>query len=234
MGKINLIICFLLTYVIGNAQTKNFIDQPYLEVTGNADTLVTPNEIFIRIFISEKDTKDRTSVEELETKMVNAFKAMRIDVEKNLTTTDISSYFKSYFLKGKDVLKTKQYMLKVNDAPTATKIFIQLEDLGISNSSIDHVNHSALETIRNTIRTKAVENAKARAIALIKPLNQNLGTAIYIAEGESNNTGLLQGRAAGIMIRGYSTTANFADELPKIDFEKILVTQNVNVKFILK
>jgi uncharacterized protein YggE len=61
------------------AQTKTFIDQPYIEVGGYADTLVTPNEIYIKIIISEKDSKDRTSVEEQENKMITAFKGMGIN-----------------------------------------------------------------------------------------------------------------------------------------------------------
>lgn len=56
------------------SQTKTFIDQPYIEVAGSADTLVTPDRIFVRIILSEKDTRDRLSVEELEIKMIGALK----------------------------------------------------------------------------------------------------------------------------------------------------------------
>jgi hypothetical protein len=83
------------------AQTKNFIDLPYIEVEGYADTSVTPNEIFIRIVISERDTKDRTSVEGLEAKMVAAFKSLGINTEKELTVNDMASNFRSYLLKAK-------------------------------------------------------------------------------------------------------------------------------------
>jgi len=146
---------------------------------------VTPNEIFIRIFISEKDTRDRVSIEELEQKMVNALKGLGLDTEKDLTTADITSNFKFYLLKSKDVIKTKLYMLKVKDAVTASQVIIKLEELGISNTSIDRVDHSNLENIRNIMRTNAIVNAKARAIALTKPLNQSIGLAIHIADAEN-------------------------------------------------
>ena len=171
MKKIHLTILFISFFIAGQAQTKTFIDQPYIEVAGSADTMVTPNEIYIKIDISESDTKNKTSVEELERNMFNALKAMGIDVEKNLTTSDISSNFKNYFLRGKNVVKSKEYMLKVKDAVTATNVFIKLEDLGISNSSIDHVDYSDMEGMKNLMRTKAIENAKARALALTKPLH---------------------------------------------------------------
>jgi uncharacterized protein YggE len=230
MKKIKLTVLFLSVLFAGKAQVKSFIDQPYVEVAGSADTMVTPNEIYIKMEISEKDTKNKTSVEELERKMFNALKSMGIEVEKNLTTSDLSSNFKNYFLKGKEVLKSKEYMLKVKDAVTATKVFIKLEDLGISNSSIDHVDYSDMEGMKNLMRTKAIENAKARAIALTKPLQQQIGPAIYISDNEVYPIRPLARQAK---INLYE--ANAADqELLQIDFEKIEVSSNINAKFILK
>lgn len=63
-------IIFIMAFLLCHAQTKNFIDQPYMDVTGSADTLKTPDERFIRILISEKDSKDKNSVEDQENKMV--------------------------------------------------------------------------------------------------------------------------------------------------------------------
>jgi len=218
------------------AQQKNFIDQPYLEVTGSADSLVTPNEISIKILLAEKDSKDKVSVEDLEIKMVNALKALGIDLDKDLSTTDMASNFKSYLLKNKDILKTKQYIVKVGDGLTASKVFINLEQLGISNTSIEKVTHSNLENIKNIIRTKAVENARTRALAIVKPLQQNIGSAIQISDNEPYYMNQqLQGRVAGITLRGNSSLQEVSmANIPKIEFEKINVTANIQVKFILK
>ena len=230
MKQINLTLFFIALVFAGQAQMKSFIDQPYVEVAGSADTLVTPDEIYIKINISEKDTKNKTSVEELERKMFDALKAMGIDVEKNLTTSDLSSNFKTYFLKSKDIMKSKDYMLKVKDAVTATKVFIKLEDLGISNSSIDHVDYSKMEEMKNVMRTKAIENAKSRAIALTKPLQQGIGPAIFISDNEVYPIRPLA-REAKLNLYEASDSAQ---ALPQIDFEKIEVSSNVNAKFILK
>ena len=234
MKRLKLTTLLALTFLVGQTQTKNFIDQPYIEVSGNADTLVTPNEIFIRILLSEKDTRDRISIEELEQKMMNALKGLGLDTEKDLTTADMTSNFKFYLLKSKDVMKTKLYTLKVKDAVTASQVFIKMEELGISNASIDRVDHSDLENIRNLMRTNAIANARLRAIALTKPLNQTVGQAIHIVDAE-NYSQQLQGRAAGIQIRGATTIQNDNyKELPKIDFEKIKVIANISAKFMLK
>jgi uncharacterized protein YggE len=229
MKEIKLTVLFIFLFLAGNAQTKSFIDQPYIEVGGSADTMVTPDEIYIKINISEKDTKNKTSVEELERKMFDALKSMGIDVGKNLTTSDISSNFKTYLLKSKDIMKSKEYMLKVKDAVTATKVFIKLEDLGISNTSIDHVDYSDMEGMKNLMRAKAIANAKARAIALTKPLQQEIGPAIFISDNEVYPVRPLVRNAK---INMYEASAD--QELPAIDFEKIEVSSNINAKFILK
>lgn len=167
--------------------------------------------------------------------MVNVLKSLGLDTEKDLTANDITSNFRTYLLRSKDVLKTKQYGLKVGDAVTASKVFIQLEEIGISNTSIDRVGHSDLENIRNTMRTKAIVTAKASAIALTKPLHQNVGLAIHIADNENYNTNTtLQGRVQGVVVTGYGVDKKEKAELPKIEFEKIKVPANINVKFMLK
>jgi uncharacterized protein len=228
------LLAFMLSFVLlANSQTKNFIDQSYIEVNGSADTLVTPNEIYIRIHLSEKDTRDRVPIEELEQKMVAALKGLRLDTEKDLTTSDMTSNFKFYILKSKDVIKTKLYTLKVTDAVTASQVFIKLEEMGISNTSIDRVDHSDLDNLKNTMRTKAIIDARARATALTKPLNQTVSSAIHIVDAD-NVSQQLQGRVAGIQIRGNASLQDDYKELPKIEFEKIRVTANINAKFILK
>lgn len=235
MNRLLLIAGILLTIIsTGLCQTKSFIDQPFIEVNGYADTLITPNQIFIKINISEKDNKDKISLEELENKMIKALKSIGIKTEIDLTTSDMLSNYKFYFLKQKDVLKSKEYILKVTDAQTASKVFIELEDLGISNTSIDHVDHTDLENIRNICRTRAIENAKAKAISMTKPLMQTVGNAIHITDTEQNISNQLQGRLSGVAVRGYSLNEKQKYEAPKIEFEKIKAESTINVKFILK
>lgn len=219
----------------GQSQSKNFIDQPYIEVNGYADTLVIPNEIYIKIIISERDNKDKVSVEEIETKMVDSLKQLGINTEKDLSTNDLGSNYRFYLLKKRDVMKSKQYILKVNNAVMATKVFMLLEDLEISNVSIERVNHSQIEDLKNITRTKAVENARNKGLTLTRPLGQSLGSAIFITDNEvgSGIGNSLQGRAGGIVVSGYRKN-KYEGELPRIEFEKINVSSTVNVKFILK
>lgn len=234
MKKITVLATALFLLASAHSQTKNFIDQPYIDVSGYADTLVIPDEIFINIQISERDTKDKISIEEIENKMVSALKGLGIDIDKNLSASDMASNFKLYLLKKKDIIKTKSYTLKVNDAVTATKVFMALEEIDISNSSIERVSHSKALQIQNTMRSRAISDAKQKSLALTEPLNQKVGNAIHIADQDINPVAndMLRGKAAGLVIRGYASFNN-EKEPANISFEKIKIGSNVNVQFIL-
>jgi uncharacterized protein YggE len=229
-----LLLNVLAISLAGFSQEKNFIDQPYIEVAGSADTLVTPNQVFIRIVISEKDSRDRVPIQDSEVRMVEALKALGINTEAELTTSDIISNFRFYLLRQKDIIKSKEYMLKVPDASMASKVFIQLENLGISNVSIDRVDHDGLESIRNLCREKAIENARVKAIALTRSIGQTIGNAIHITDNEANFDNLLHGKLAGLDIRGFANNDKQKNELPKIEFEKIKIRTAVSAKFVLK
>jgi uncharacterized protein YggE len=226
------VVLLIVLAVVGitqlNAQAKSFIDQPYVEVAGTADTLVTPNEIFIRFTISEKDTKNKVSLQDQEKAMYAALQQLGIDVNKNLVVNDMSSNFQYYFLRGKDVVKTRDYVLKVNTANDAGKVFITLEQLNIANAAIDRVDYNGLEAIRNKIRSNAVKNAYMRAKALTEPLNQNIGRAIYIGDDERYTQPYTQPR---IMLA--KTMVSDETTQPDISFEKIKVSANITVRFVL-
>ncbi|MBS9773741.1 MAG: SIMPL domain-containing protein [Tenacibaculum sp.] len=221
---------FLLVVVLislkSYSQTKNFIDKPYLETTSVVDTLVTPDRIYLSIFISEKDTKGRTSVEELENKMDAKLISLGIDTKKQLTLSDTSTNFKKYFLRGTDILKNKLYSLLVYDAKTVGKVISGLEKIGIANVVVKSTKYSKIEQLKIELKQKAVLKAKKQAEAMLKPLNQNVGKALYISDLNSNFY-----QSSGIRVRGFSSKNLDNAEPIDIEFQKIKVESSVMVKF---
>lgn len=217
-----------------SAQMKTFLDVPYIEVNGSADTLVTPNEIYISIVIAEADVKNKISLEEQERKMVAGLKSLGINTEKELTTADMQSNFRYYVLKQKDVMKTKSYTLKVGDAVLATRVFMKLEELGIANANLERVGHSEMVKLKNLCRTSAVKNALDKAMALTSPIGASLGAPLHISDFSNDGDGATQLASQIIRVRGMSTLNEVKEELPQIDFEKIRISINVSVKFMLK
>jgi len=221
----------LLTIAINCAAQKNFIDQPYIAVTGSADTFITPNEIFIKIILSEKDSRNRTSVEEQEEKLVKGLTGLGINTQTNLSVFDFGSNYRFYLFKKKDVIKTKQYTLKVSDAVMVGKVFMMLEEQDLSNAAIDRVNHTEIEKIRLLVKGKAVENAKEKATVLAAALHQTIGPALHINDTGFDATEQLAERR---LQRGYLKRDSYKTETGTLEFEKIEVNATVSVNFILR
>ena len=98
-----------------------------------------------------------------------------IDLKKQLKLQDLSSDFKNYFLKRKNVLKSKVYRLEVFDAVTAGQVLIALEAKGISNVQLIKTAYSKIKQLQIQIKSKAILKAKKVAEAVTTPLNQTLG-----------------------------------------------------------
>ena len=95
-------IAFLLIITLCGAsfaQTKNFIDQPYLETTAKVDTLVTPDQIYLSIYIHEGEDRNKTSLEKQERKMAVVLENLGIDLQEQLKLDNLASNYKKYFLK---------------------------------------------------------------------------------------------------------------------------------------
>ena len=212
-------------------QEKNFIDQPYLETNARVDTLVIPDRIYLGIEIKEQDTKGRTSVEELENRMAARLKALGINLDEQLMLSDLASNFRDYFLRKTDVQKSKAYSLLVYDALTAGKVIQELEGIGISNISLLKTEYAPLEELKTKLRQRAISKARKQAVAMLQPLGQNLGRALYISDLNTDYSGI-QGRASGIVVRGYAMEK---EQQPlDVAFEKITVEGMVNVKFAIE
>lgn len=231
MKQINLLIGIIFIGNLTFGQSKNFIDQHYLETTAKVDTLIKPDIIYLDILIREKDEKNKISVEELENNMAEKLKTLGIDVQKQLILSDLSSNFKKYFLKQKDIMKSKAYKLKVFDAQTAGKVIVGLEDIGISNVSLDKTEYSKIEELKLKLKSKAVAKAKIQAEYLIAPLNQKITKALFITDTyfQSYN---YNGELDEIVVIGFSGKRMKQDYQPiDIEFKPIIVEAEVSIKF---
>ncbi|WP_422349882.1 SIMPL domain-containing protein [Flagellimonas sp.] len=228
MKKIITLSLFIAFTMTMNSQTKNFLDIPYLETSARVDTLVTPDKIFLNITIQEKDSKGRKSVEEQENKMANSLRALGIDLEKQLVIKDLSSNFKKYFLRQKEVLKSKQYSLLVRSGKKAAEVLMALEKLGIANTYLEKTEYSKMEELELELKSKAVAKAKKKAEALTAPLGQKVGAAIHIMD--TSTPYYPRYNQPRMEIKTMAMDAAEAQPLD-LDFEKIKVETSVNIKF---
>ena len=213
------------------AQGKNFIDQPYLETNVRVDSMVVPDRIYLGITIKEEDTKGRVSVEELENRMASKLKSLGIDLDKQLTLLDVSSNFREYLLRKTDVQKSKSYMILLYSGLSAGRVIKEMEGLGISNIRLQQTEYSGIESLKISLRQKAIRKAKQQAESMLQPLGQSLGKALFISDLNTDYIGT-SGNAKGVAIRGYAQEVS--QEPLDLDFEKISVEASISVKFAIQ
>jgi hypothetical protein len=79
--------------------------------------------------------------------MADVLENLNIDLKKQLKIDNLASTYRKYFLKRKNVLKSKSYVLEVYDALTAGKVLIGLESKGISNVRLIKTAYSDIENL---------------------------------------------------------------------------------------
>lgn len=230
---LTLIIC--ISY--GQEAGKNFIDQNYIEVTGHAEKEVSPDKIYLKFIINEKDFKNQT-ISEIENKMILKLKEIGIDIDKNLVVKDFVSNYQNYWILKSDIRLIKEYELLVNDAKIAGKVFLEFEKIGISGVSIDRLENSEIARYELEVKVMAMKSAMEKAKAIANSIGQYTGRAILIQENPRSLRfdNALQGRTAGIQIRGMASLKEIppAAFAPNIEFEKIKVEYNIIARFELK
>lgn len=212
---------------------KNFIDLNYIEVVGTAELEVVPNLIYMGITISEKDNKNKYTLKEIENQLSIQLSNIGIDISKDLLVKDMSSNFRGSLLQKTDVLLSKEYQLIVRDPGIVNKVFMELEKVGISNISIQQLDHTDIINLRKEVKVNAIKAAKDKALSLAEAIDQTIGRAVFIQERDNTirpyaNANTLS--AVGAVHRGSSI-----DEYKEVvEFEKIKLAYSVLCRFELK
>lgn len=232
------LICIMISLFAANSfsqmGSKNFIDQNYIEVNGKAEQEITPDQIFLKVLVNEEDSKGKQTLETLEKEMLKKLTEIGIDLSEDLVIVDMTSNFKNYWFKNKDIYSLREYQVKCKDARTAGMVFQELESIGISNISVDRVDHSEMDKFRKEVKIEAIKAAKDKAESLASAIDQSIGKAIHIQEMDFNlfRPQMSNVAMSNIRIRGTSEIESLPQ--PEIEFEKIKLEYSIRVSFELK
>jgi uncharacterized protein YggE len=237
MKKLLVLSLVTMLALNGKAQTKTEIDErPYIEVNGNAEQEVVPDEIYIGIMLRERYVnKEKVSIEVQEEKLIAALKGIGIDM-KNLSLSDANADYVKVKWKTKDVITKKDYTLKVNNASAVGQVFQELDKLDINDANVDKVSHSKIDSIKREVRIMAIKAAKAKADYLLAAIGEQTGKPIVVRETEVH-----YGELSALNIRGSrSSVAEYyvdgvkVDKRTEIQFQKIKVQSSIYTKFLIK
>jgi len=221
----------LLSVFTLSAFSQNIDTRRKIEVTGSAETEVTPDIIYIAVSLKEyfKDNSNRKKVEieELEKQLQTAVIEAGIPKE-NFTINNISSYT-DYWNKKKDpnFLASKQYRIKVSDLTKLNNILSAVDSKGIAYSNIDSYDYSKMEALKKDLKIKALLAAKEKATYLTAALGQKVGQPIEIQEINNEYYPQPMYRANTMMKADMAESA----VMPEIDFKKIKLNYQMRTIF---
>jgi uncharacterized protein YggE len=231
MKKLFLIAALCCAFGAAKAQDiKAFQYEDAIQVNGQAERKVTPDEIFVAITVKDTDNK-LLGVNGLETRMRSEFSALGIDVANNLKVVSVANAPR----RRHQVDTSRSYELKVGNTRTLNSVFESLGEMGVSEASVSRIGHSKIEALRGEVRIEAVKNAKLMAEQLASAVDQRVGPAVWIVDNgawESAPAAVYRTRA---MYDDYAENASGAMKMPPaLDMQQITITANVTVKFVLK
>ncbi|MFD0939813.1 SIMPL domain-containing protein [Pedobacter boryungensis] len=228
----NLIALAIVALFSVSAMAQQVDLRKKINVSGSAETEVTPDIIYIGISLKEyfkdNNSKKRVEITELENQLYNAVLKAGI-AKEDLMINNVSSYnFATEKKKNPDFLASKQYRLKVSDLNKFNEIINAIDAKGIASTNIESYDYSKMETLKKELKIKALLAARDKANYMVTALGEKLGSVLEIQDGGDN---VIQP-----IYRNYMMKAEMADAAPaqEIDFKKIKLNFTVNAVFEIK
>src|SRR6187402_2124674 len=147
MRFVRIIMVIMLASVSTFAQ-EVFKGEHFIEVSGNAEMEVEPNEIFLIIRLKEfEENRNKVLLEKLDQDFLAALKAAGVD-KKNLTLADAGSNLGKLGRRDKDAFREKTYELKLTSAAELEKFLEKIEPVKVDRLDITKLSHSDIKKIR--------------------------------------------------------------------------------------
>lgn len=204
-----------------------------INVSGSAETEVTPDIIYIGIslkeYLKDNNSKKRVDITELENQLYNAVLKAGI-AKEDLMINNVSSYnYATEKKKNPDFLASKQYRLKVSDLNKFNEIMSAIDVKGIASTNIESYDYSKMETLKKDLKIKALLAARDKASYMVTALGEKLGGVLEIQDGGDS---VVQPVYRNYMMKAESADA--AAPAQEIDFKKIKLSFTVNAVFEIK
>ena len=235
MKTVKILFILILFSVSSFAQNElnPLTSTPYIEVTGEGEMEIVPDQIFLHFTLKERYVKNKKiDIEDLEKKMKQHLKANKFDLKK-LSLADADADFVTIKRKNKDVLASKDYLLEVETTDELSDVWQILDEIDVANAYIQRVDHSQMEDFKKEVKIKAIQAAKEKANYLLEAVDQKAGKPLFIQERESYH----QPYAANMRLEKMHVMADGAVAAPKepsISFKKIKLNYKVFARFAIQ
>lgn len=231
------IYLFLLTFAVATfAVAQNPVNQlestPYIQVTGEAEKEVVPDEIYLQFTLQEYyDGRDKVDLDDLENKLKQLLDQGGFNLE-NLALADANADYITIKRKRQDVLASKDFEIKLATTGEITDVLNILDEVQARDAFISRTDHSQMEELKKEVKIMAVQNAKEKATYLLNAIDEKVGPPLYIQE--QTNYIQLYNRNAPMVKSMEMADTDMTGALPDISFQKITLNYTVLARFAIE
>jgi uncharacterized protein len=221
---------------IGQSDKTNLTER-VIEVTGTAEMLINPNEYTFDIILNERfENKEKITIDKQEAKLKEELASIGIDIQKDLTITNVSSVFTTQKRK-KDVLGSKEYTLKVYDLTKIEKLQQIADKLDFGKLDLARATHTELAKFRKETKMEAIKAAKLKAEYMLEAIGETIGKPVLIQEivGDSDYQSYLNRMQGGAI--SSNSMVMMREEMRSgetLSFSKIQLKYSVLARFEIK
>ncbi len=234
MKYILILTVFVFAFRVAEAQyVQAGQETPYIEVVGNGEMEIVPNEIYISFTLKERmDGKKKITIEDQEKELKKQLQKAGFDLA-NLSLADASAGFVPVKRKIQGVLTAKNYILKVATTTEVAAAFDVLDSVEALNADITRVAHSEIEKYRKEVKIMAVKAAKEKAGYLLEAIGETVGKPLMIQERESYDD-IMPMANYRMKAIAMAESEMAQEELPELSFQKIKLKYSVFARFEIK
>ncbi len=215
---------FAILFAVSTLVNAQVDELPYIEVDGQAERFVTPDEIYLQVVISADKASEFNS---LKNKTMSALKGVGLSSD-NITLADaqgneVSAWFKDDF-------ETKAiWLVKVKTAQEVSKVMAALRDLGVKQVAIAKIDYSKKEDLMNELRVEAMKDAKNKSTLMLTAVDAKLGKPIMVRENSWGTRPVYENCMINSKTLGMG---DFGEDVAEPDsFKKLKYRSEVSVRF---
>ncbi len=163
-------------YLINNIETRQ------IKVIGSAEKFVAPNEIFVGITINDRYRgKTLIPLKESEKELLKTLDSLNVN-KSDIYIDDYYSENLKVSRKQIDLVKTKEYTVKLSDFKKVDFLISSLKRGNFNNCKIKRFSHTKITKYREEVKVSAVFAAMLKAKSLLDPLKANIGKVLLVEE----------------------------------------------------
>ncbi len=182
-------LIFILCSVSAMAQNDTS-NTRYIEVKGNAEMELEPDEIIVDITIEEywkeefekkkdfEDYKNKVPLAIIEDDLIKNLQKAGIKKE-DIVVKNLGNYYR---YKGKEFLFSKQLEIDVTDLSKINDLMQLADAKGIKSMRIAELKHSDMDKFEQDVKKQALLNAREKAKYLLECIGSELGEIQSVVE----------------------------------------------------